>query len=207
MSRAYRIKVSESLNRIIRASDHVSTQLELLEILPCETMADLLEQELSALGFEREGDVLIREQNGVVVALDPKSGVITARIEADQKLELEREGEANVYDFGRETAQQIQDARREQLRQEMENAAKKEQQELQKEVTDRLESELMDLRKELDQAVNRVTASRIKAKGRPTRPDQSHDRRPRKRLVNHRAGSVGFVPSPLGGEGEGEGYD
>ena len=164
MSRAYRIKVSESLNRIIRASDHVSTQLELLEILPCETMAELLEQELSALGFEREGDVLVREQNGVVVAVDPESGVITARIEAGQKLQLEREGEANVYDFGRETAQQIQDARRDQLRQEMEKEAKKEQEELQKEVTDRLEAELMDLRKELDQAVNRVTASALKQK-------------------------------------------
>ena len=52
MSRAYRIKVSESLNRVIRASDHVSTQLELLEILPQETMAALLEKELETLVAE-----------------------------------------------------------------------------------------------------------------------------------------------------------
>jgi hypothetical protein len=164
MSRAYRIKVSESLNRIIRASDHVSTQLEILEILPSEAMAELLEQELRGLGFERNGEVLVREQDGVLVSVDPKTGIVTARIEADQSLKLEREGEANVYDFGSETAKQIQDARREQLRQEMEKDAKKETEQLQKEVTDRLEAELIDLRQELDQAVNRVTASALKPK-------------------------------------------
>ena len=34
MSRAYRIKVQESLRRVLRASDHVRTELEMLEILP-----------------------------------------------------------------------------------------------------------------------------------------------------------------------------
>ena len=165
MSRAYRIKVSESLNRVIRASDHVSTQLEVLEILPQESMAALLEQELAALGFEREGDLLVREQNGVVVEVDPQTGTITARSEADQKLQLEKEGQANVYeDFGSESSRKIQDAKRDQLRQEMEKEAEKEQQQLQKEVTDRLEAELIDLRGELDQAVNRVTAEALKQK-------------------------------------------
>src|SRR5690606_18780504 len=84
MSRAYRIKVRESLSRVIRASDHVSTQLELLEILPQEAMAELLERELVSLGFERQGEVLVREQNGVIVEIDPKTGTVTARIEADQ---------------------------------------------------------------------------------------------------------------------------
>lgn len=164
MSRAYRIKVSESLNRVVRASDHVSTQLELLEILPCEAMAELLEQELVSLGFERQGEVLTREQNGVIVEVDPQTGTVTARIDADHKLQLEREGEASVYDLGSETAQHVREAKRGELRQQMEKEAEKEQQELQKEVTDRLEAELMDLRKELDQAVNRVTASALKQK-------------------------------------------
>lgn len=164
MSRAYRIKVSEQLNCLIRASDHVSTQLEILEILPCEAMSELLENELSLLGFERHGEVLVREQNGVLVEVDPKSGLVTARIDADHKLQLEREGEANVYDFGSETTRQIQEAKREQLRQDMEKEAKKEEEELQKEVTDRLEAELRDLRQELDQAVNRVTANALKQK-------------------------------------------
>ena len=39
MSRAYRIRVSESLNRTIRAEDSVCAQLEMLEVLPPEQMA------------------------------------------------------------------------------------------------------------------------------------------------------------------------
>ena len=44
MSRSYRLKVRETLRKVIRAEDHVSSQLELLEILPCDQMAELLRQ-------------------------------------------------------------------------------------------------------------------------------------------------------------------
>ena len=37
MSRAYRIKVSERLHKVIHVDDHVCTELELLNILPAET--------------------------------------------------------------------------------------------------------------------------------------------------------------------------
>ena len=165
MSRAYRIKVSESLNRIIRASDHVSTQLDVLEILPCEQMAALLERELIALGFERQGDLLTREQNGVIVEVDPASGTVTAKAEADQRVQMEREGEARIFDdWGSESAQKIREATQERLRGEMEKQAKREETQLQRETTDRLEGELADLRVELDQAVNRVTAEALKQK-------------------------------------------
>ncbi len=164
MSRAYRIKISESLHRVIRASDHVSTQLELLEILPSEQMAGLLEQELASLGFERQGELLVRENQGVIVEVNPKAGTVTARIEADQQVQLEREGEASVYDFGSELTKNIKETKREELRQQMKKEAKAEEQKLQKELTDRLEAELVDLRAELDQAVNRVTAEALKQK-------------------------------------------
>ena len=36
MSRAYRVRVRESVRHTVRAEDHVSTSLELLEILPRE---------------------------------------------------------------------------------------------------------------------------------------------------------------------------
>ena len=41
MSRSYRIAIRESLRRVIRAHDNVSTQLEILEVLPCDEMAEL----------------------------------------------------------------------------------------------------------------------------------------------------------------------
>ena len=62
MSRAYRIRVQESLRRVIAAADHVSTQLDLLEILPAAQMAELLAQELERGGFHKKGAVLVRNK-------------------------------------------------------------------------------------------------------------------------------------------------
>ena len=61
MSRAYRIRLQETLRRVITAEDHVSTQLELLELLPPEQMADLLAAELERGGFEKKGEKLTRK--------------------------------------------------------------------------------------------------------------------------------------------------
>src|SRR5215472_9467142 len=70
MSRAYRIRVRESLTRIVRAQDQVSTQLELLEVLPREEMADMLARELESRGFRREGQTVIRSGRGVTVEVE-----------------------------------------------------------------------------------------------------------------------------------------
>ena len=48
MSRSYRISVRECVNRVIRAEDRVSTNLEMLEVLPPEQMAGLLATSWSA---------------------------------------------------------------------------------------------------------------------------------------------------------------
>jgi hypothetical protein len=55
-------------------------------------------------------------------------------------------------------------ALRKQLRGRLEADAKEKEEKLQKEVTDRLEVRLTDLRQELDQVVNRVTAEALKRK-------------------------------------------
>src|SRR5436305_9439095 len=60
MSRAYRIRVSESLNRTLRAEDSVCSQLELLEVLPPEQMAALLREELKGRGFADKDGQLVR---------------------------------------------------------------------------------------------------------------------------------------------------
>ena len=54
MSRAYRIRVRESLRKVVRAADHVSTQVELLNILPPDQIAALLAAELERRGFARQ---------------------------------------------------------------------------------------------------------------------------------------------------------
>src|SRR3954454_24059182 len=81
MSRSYRISVRESVNRVIRAEDRVSTELEILQVLPPEQMSGLLADELQSRGFEREGGQLVRRQDGVTVSVDPDTGTVTVSSE------------------------------------------------------------------------------------------------------------------------------
>jgi hypothetical protein len=164
MSRAYRIKVRESLRRVIRAHDRVTTQLELLEVLPAEQMARLLTEELKRRGFEEKGDTLARTQHGITVTVDPKSGTVTVESETSHQADLQAEKDGRAYDDLGPSAREVQKKLREELRQELKKQAQQKAAELQSEVTDRLENELGDLRRELDQAVNRVTAEALKQK-------------------------------------------
>src|ERR1700737_3136767 len=91
MSRAYRISVKESLQRDIAASDEVCSDLEILEILPADQMADLLRGELKGRGFVEADDKLVRTENGITVAVDPRSGEISVKSEAANCIELKAE--------------------------------------------------------------------------------------------------------------------
>jgi hypothetical protein len=164
MSRAYRIRVRESLKKVLRAHDKVSTQLEILEVLPQDQMGQLLAEELERRGFERTGQTLVRKQDGVTVTVDPRTGTVTVQAEAAQQVNLEREREGHVYDDIGPGQKKAKEALREELKKDLEKEAKKEEGRLQTEVTNRLERQLADLRRELDQAVNRVTAEALKVK-------------------------------------------
>ena len=89
MSRAYRIKVQESLRRVIRASDHVRTDLEILEILPPEQMAELLTEELLKRGFETKGVALVRTEKGVQIKVEPATGAVTVQAQSEDHVDLE----------------------------------------------------------------------------------------------------------------------
>ena len=164
MSRAYRIKVRESLRRVLCAHDRVGTQLELLEILPSEQMAGLLAEELKGRGFEEKGGALVRKQKGITVRVDAKTGSVTVEAESSQEAAIEGEKAGRAYDDIGPHAKQVQKALREQLRKDLEKQAEQQAAQLQSDVTDRLEQELGGLRRELDQAVNRVTAEALKQK-------------------------------------------
>ena len=164
MSRAYRIRVKESLKRVVRVHDKVSTQLEILEVLPPEQMADLLRQELRDRGFQEEGEKLVRRDQGVTVQVDPKTGEVEVQSELSKKVAIEAEREARSYADAGPHADKLKKELKDQLRGDLEKQAKEHEDELQKQATDRLEAELGDLRRELDQAVNRVTAEALKQK-------------------------------------------
>src|SRR5437879_1225550 len=88
MSRAYRIKVSETVRRIFKAEDRVSTQLEILHVLPPAEMAELLRAELLHHGFEEQDGQLVREQDGVRILVHPTDGTVTVEAAGCETVEL-----------------------------------------------------------------------------------------------------------------------
>ena len=164
MSRSYRLKVRETLRKVIRAEDHVSSQLELLEILPGDQMAELLAKELISRGFKRQGESVVREEKGMTVTVELETGTVTIAATGEHKVELTTEQEGRYYDETPGGKKAAEKQLREQLAKGMEKDAARQRELLQKQVTDRLEGELADVKRELDQAVNRATAAALKLK-------------------------------------------
>jgi hypothetical protein len=163
MSRAYRIRISESLRRHIQVDDGIQSRLEILEILPPEQTAALLERELEAAGFEqREDGQWVRvDEDGVEVRVDAQTSTVTVSAKADAELELERE---RVVTAWAENDAATRERSQAQLQRELEGEVAQHEKDLQAQVTEALEGKLGDLRKELDQISNRVTAEALKQK-------------------------------------------
>ncbi len=164
MSRAYRIKVSESLQKIIRAHDHVSTQLEILHVLPHEQMAELLAAELQNRGFEEKSGRLTRERNGVIVTIDAEEGTVEVSVSDRQQVELQAEQIGWAADQGGKHEKEARAALQRQVQNQLEQEAGRHQEKLQSQITDQLEAQLNDLRRELNEVSNRVTAEALKRK-------------------------------------------
>lgn len=166
MSRAYRVRVSESLTTVLKASDHVSTQMQILEVLPREAMAELLETELKKRGFQGwDGQLVREEKDGVTIRIDPATATVTVTAEGSEGVKLTgtRDGWADD-DWGNRGEDRVKEELRQEMRKELKDKATKKEAELQKRITDKLEGKLLDLRKELDSVVNRVTADALKQK-------------------------------------------
>jgi hypothetical protein len=156
--------VSESLKKVLRAHDKVSTQLEVLEILPQEQMAELLKQELESRGFKHKGENVVRTRGGITVIVDVKEGTVTVQAQGREEVELTTEKSDWGYDDAGPRARQVKRELQAKAKQELEKQAGAREAVLQAEVTDRLEKELLDLKQELDQAVNKVTGEALKRK-------------------------------------------
>lgn len=161
MSRAYRLRVRESLRRLVRTGDHVESELELLDILPAAEMAGLLADELARHGFQRRGERLSRSRGGVSVSVQPATGSVRVASQLDEAVEVTAERQVVLTDrTSRHAREQVRKSLRKTLKQDL----KKEADRLQEQATDRVEAELAGLRRELDQVVNRVTAEALKRK-------------------------------------------
>ncbi len=163
MSRAYRIRISESLRRHVKVDDGIQSKLEILDILPAEQTAALLERELEAAGFEqREDGQWVRvDEDGVELRVDAKTSTVTVSAQADTELDLQRE---RIITAWAENDAASRERGRKALERELEGEVAQRERDLQAEVTETLEGKLGDLRKELDQISNRVTAEALKQK-------------------------------------------
>ena len=164
MSRSYRISVRECVNRVIKAEDRVSTQLEILEILPPEQMAGLLADELEKGGFRREGNQLVKEEDGVVISVNTETGEVTVSAEASETTKVEGERHGRAYDDVGPHAGQVSDNLKGELQQNLEKKVADKQGALQTKVTDQLEGKLGDVKEDLYKAVNKVTSEALKRK-------------------------------------------
>jgi hypothetical protein len=160
MSRAYRISVKETVRKVVRAEDHVSSHLEMLDILPAGQMADLLAAELARQGFERDGETAQRRDGETTVTVDLKTGMVTVRSESKKKVEITEARTGTSWGSEKDARGKIKN----ELVRDLEKQVSDEQRELQQQITDTLEGQLADLRQELDQAANRATAEALKQK-------------------------------------------
>jgi len=161
MSRAYRISVSESVRRHVRVEDGVRTSLELLEILPRESMADLLAGELEGRGFKRDGGKAVRtEEDGVRVEADLEDGSVKVTLAQEADLSSTVERTQTVA----EVTGKAQEALRKSARNAAEQKVEDERARLRSQVTAKLEKRLADLQEEIDQVSHRVTAEALKVR-------------------------------------------
>ena len=164
MSRAYRIQVADSLTKVVKADDHVSSQLEVLGILPKEQMADLLGIELKERGFEVEGTTAKRTQDGVDISVDLATGEVVVQSEGCREVEVSSERQGTTYDDYGPGKKALKKSLEEELQKDLEEKVDQKREKLQSEITDQLEGQLHDIRKELESAVNRATAEALKQK-------------------------------------------
>ncbi len=164
MSRAYRIRVKESINQDLKASDEVCADLEILEILPGDQMAELVAQELKARGYEERDGKLVKNKDGVSVSVDPKSGEVSVKAEKEERVELKTEKEGWGYDDIGPRASSVRKTLSEQAKTELERRAQRQQERLQGEATEQLEGAVAEVRKELNDAVNGATREALKQK-------------------------------------------
>jgi hypothetical protein len=159
MSRMYRIRVSESVEKLVHVEDGVATDLELLPVLERPRMLELLAAELAKRGFTREGNLATRtEESGIVISVDLESGRVTARVESERNVAVEGERSASVARESEEAKEEL----RQKLRGQLERDIARQEEELRREATQRLEKKVRDLQAEMDQVVNRVTAEALK---------------------------------------------
>ncbi len=167
MSRAYRIRISETVERVVHVEDGVATTLELLPILPKERMSELLASALVGVGMIVEAGVAKRvdlsAQGEVTVAVELATGIVTVTVAKAEDVQVEGVAQRVLP----ERASVAHDAK---IRDDLKRAAvalaegevARVTEDVRRAATEHLEGRLRDVRAELDRIVHGVTAAALK---------------------------------------------
>ena len=168
MSRMYRISLSESGSRHVRTKDGASTCLELLDILPKETMVWLLADELKKRGFEiGECGVASKSDDGVLIEIDIKTGVVNI----SSLCESEIKAEATVTstgdeDHGEDGRKKLHNATEKKVKNEIQKKLNEQEAAIAEALRVKLDAKVGDIQRELDAISNNVTKEAVKVKAR-----------------------------------------
>lgn len=164
MSRSYRIQVSKEISRVVHIEDGVVAPLELLSILPCEQMAQLLEAQLKEEGYEIEDGIARRElEDDIVIEVNIPEGEVALKVQGEKKMKADVK--VDVWadtDYGPQKQQEQAALQREEGR--VQKSMDKAEESLKREATKRLEGQLRDLRLQLNHTVGEVTKAALKIK-------------------------------------------
>jgi hypothetical protein len=164
MSRAYRIKVSDSVFKVIHVDDGVSAPLDLLPVLPAESMKHILKRVLEDQGFEIEGNIARRtEEDGIVIEIDLDQSEIRLKVEEETKIEAKAAVDVVADPTKKE---QARSKAKSELKKKIEGKIERTEKQMQLRVTDKLEGKLRDLREEIDRITNKATAEALKERAR-----------------------------------------
>lgn len=162
MSRAYRIRVSQSGRRIVRSGDSAKSCLELLPILAPERMAEIVAAELARRGFSvKDGKAERQGDSGVVVSVD--LGTLEVEVRTARETLVERSAERTATSTEPDDPERVASAEAE-LERDVERELEVAEERLHREATQDLERALGDVQQELDQAVTRASAQALKEK-------------------------------------------
>jgi len=165
MSRAYRITLKETAIRDLKGSDEICTDLEILEVLPCEQMGELLKKELTEKGFAEGDDGTYRRTDGnVTITVNPKTFELSVRADVDEEVTLEARRHAGGYDDVGPSERATKAGLQEQLAKDIDAKAHEQTERLRGRASEQLEEKLRDLEPELSEMVNKVTREALKQK-------------------------------------------
>lgn len=184
MSRAYQIPVKASVSETIVGKDSISTQLDILGILPPERMGKLLLDSLTARGFTEDpcGTSVSKDVDGVIVRVDG-GGVVTAEVslqkevtvDADASVRWDTDYDTKSHEERRES--EIQKAQ-EKVKDMVKNKLADKKDELTADATKQLEKALVNVRNDLDASILETTKNALieKAKSMGEIVEQSEDK-------------------------------